>query len=85
MQTSVRKVGNSAGMTIPAVLLKSQGLAIGDSLDIEEHDGYIVLKKACSRPKYTLDQLLSECDKSASVSDEMREWDGLEKVGNEIW
>lgn len=85
MQTSVRKVGNSAGMTIPAVLLKSQGLAIGDSLDIEEHDGYIVLKKASSRPKYTLDQLLNECDKSASVSDEMKEWDVINSVGEEIW
>jgi len=85
MQTSVRKVGNSAGMTIPAVLLKSQGLAIGDSLDIEEHDGYIVLKKACSRPKYTLNQLLSECDKSASVSDEVKEWDAINSVGKEIW
>jgi len=85
MQTSIRKVGNSAGMTIPAVLLKSQGLVIGDSLDIEEHDGYIILKKACSRPKYTLDQLLSECDKSASVSDEIKEWDGINSLGNEIW
>jgi len=85
MQTSVRKVGNSAGMTIPAVLLKSQGLSIGDSLEIEEHDGFFILKKTTSRPKYTLDELLSQCEESAAVSDEMKEWDGLEKIGNEIW
>jgi len=85
MQTSVRKVGNSAGMTIPAVLLKSQGLSIGDALEIEEHEGYMVLKKITSRPKYTLEQLLSQCEESAVDCEEMTEWGSMNKVGNEVW
>lgn len=85
MQTSIRKVGNSAGMTIPAALFKSQGLAIGDTVDIEEHDGYLLVRKLTEKPKYTLEQLLSQCDENAAKLEELNDWEASDKVGNEIW
>lgn len=85
MQSSIRKVGNSAGMTIPASLFKSQGFVIGDTVDIEEHDGYLVVRKVTEKPKYTLEQLLAECDSNAQEVDELSVWSAAENVGNEIW
>jgi len=85
MQTSIRKVGNSAGMTIPAALFKAQGLSIGDTVDIEEHDGYLVVRKVTDKPKYTLEQLIAQCDKNAPAMEELNDWETAEKVGNEIW
>ena len=85
MQTSVRKVGNSAGMTLPASLLKSQNLYIGDKLDIEEHEGYLVIRKLVAKPKYSLDELLAQCDSSASVPEDLTSWDATESVGEEVW
>lgn len=85
MQTSVRKVGNSAGMTIPASLLKSQGLTIGDTLDIEEHPGYWIVKKVAAKPKYKLSELIAQCDLNAPQDDTLTAWEDREHVGNEVW
>lgn len=85
MQTSVRKVGNSAGMTIPASLLKSQGLNIGDTLDIEEHPDYLIIKKVATKPKYQLNELIAQCDLNAALDDTLQAWEANEKVGNEVW
>ena len=85
MHTSIRKVGNSAGMTIPAALFKAQGLAIGDTVNIEAHDGYLVVRKVTDKPKYTLAQLLAQCDESAPKLDELNDWETTQKVGNEVW
>lgn len=85
MQTSIRKVGNSAGMTIPASLFKSQGLAIGDTVDIEEHDGYLLVRKVTEKPKYTLEQLLAQCDPNGPEVDDMKVWASADKAGSEVW
>ncbi|WP_127471591.1 AbrB/MazE/SpoVT family DNA-binding domain-containing protein [Thiomicrorhabdus aquaedulcis] len=85
MQTSVRKVGNSAGMTIPASLLKSQGLNIGDTLDIEEHPDYWIVKKVTTKPKYQLSELIAQCNPNALQDNTLQAWESNEKVGNEVW
>ena len=84
MQTSVRKVGNSAGMTIPASLLKSQGLNIGDTLDIEEHPDYLIIKKVATKPKYQLNELIAQCDLNSSLYDTLQAWESNEKVWNDV-
>lgn len=85
MRTSIRKVGNSAGMTIPSAVFKSQGLAIGDTVDIEENDGYLVVRKVSEKPKYTLEQLLSQCDPDAPEIEDLEAWEATDKVGSEVW
>ncbi|MBD3611771.1 MAG: AbrB/MazE/SpoVT family DNA-binding domain-containing protein [Hydrogenovibrio crunogenus] len=85
MRTSIRKIGNSAGMTIPAPLLKSLGISLGDEIEIETQDGALVIKKLTKRPRYTLAQLLSECDESQPMPQEVASWDSTESVGNEVW
>lgn len=85
MQTSIRKVGNSAGMTIPAPLLKSLGLSLGDEVEIETQDDTLIIKKHTKRPRYTLVQLLSECDESQPMPNELADWNGVKPIGNEVW
>jgi len=85
MQTLVRKIGNSTGMIIPANILKKYGLNIGDQLDIQDDNGRIVIVPTKTKPKYTLTQLLDKCDESASMPQELIDWNNTPEVGNEKW
>ncbi|QKY68981.1 AbrB/MazE/SpoVT family DNA-binding domain-containing protein [Lentibacillus sp. CBA3610] len=42
----VTKVGNSYGITFPKELMKEAGISYGDNIQLESHDGEIVLKKS---------------------------------------
>jgi antitoxin MazE len=43
METTVRKLGNSAGVIIPKALLAELGLAAGDAVDFLLEDGRLIL------------------------------------------
>ena len=43
MQTTVRKLGNSAGLIIPKAILAELGLCAGDAVDVRLEDGRLVL------------------------------------------
>lgn len=43
MQTTVRKLGNSAGLIIPKAILAELGLSAGDAVDLLHEDGRLVL------------------------------------------
>ena len=43
MQTTVRKLGNSAGLIIPKALLAELGLSAGDGVDVRLKDGRLIL------------------------------------------
>lgn len=67
MLTHVRKIGNSAGIIIPAQLIKALNLKEGDALSIEEQEGKVVISLARPRPKYKLEDLLAQCDPNAPM------------------
>ena len=46
MQTTVRKLGNSAGLIIPKAILAELGLAAGDAVDVRLKDGRLILAPA---------------------------------------
>jgi antitoxin ChpS len=85
MKTTIRKIGNSSGTILPAAILKQLKLAEGDDIDVSTSSGSIVLKPLRERHSYTLDELLAECDLSASIPQELKEWDQAKPVGNEVW
>lgn len=84
MLTHVRKIGNSAGIIIPAQMMKVLNLKEGDALSIEEQEGKIVVSPAKIRPKYKLEDLLAKCDLNASMPDELIEWERAAPAGKEI-
>ena len=84
METSLRNIGNSKGAVIPAQLLKELDIHLGDKLDAKAENGSLVITPKSIKPKYTLNQLLAKCDKSAPIPEELTEWDNSPSVGNEL-
>ncbi len=81
--STLRNVGGSVMMTVPKPVLDELGLSANTKLEVSVEDGRLVaVPKA--RPKYTLDELLAQCDLDAPWSEEEREWMDAPSVGNEI-
>jgi antitoxin ChpS len=86
MNVTLRKYGNSTVAVMPPMVLKALKLSAGQSMTLDTtDDGKIVLSKASQSTKYTLEELLAQCDLSASQPEELREWDNMKPVGNEVW
>jgi len=83
MKASIRKIGNSAGAIFPASILKKLGLTEGDAISITEDGKRIVIERINERPRYTLNELLAQCDAKAPVTSDMAQWENMEEVGLE--
>lgn len=84
METSLRSIGNSKGAVIPAQLLKELNISLGDKLDAKAENGALVITPKSVKPKYTLAELLAQCDESAPIPETLVEWDSAQPVGNEL-
>ena len=81
--THLRKVGGSVMMALPPAILEMLGLGPGSAVGVAVDDGRLVLEPR-TRPSYTLDELLAQCDPNAPMEPEDREWLEAEPVGKEI-
>lgn len=70
-------------MAVPPALLDMLHIGAGTTVGIEIDHGRLVVEPQL-RPRYTLDELLAECDASAPVSDEDHAWLDSGPVGNEL-
>jgi antitoxin ChpS len=81
--STLRNVGGSVMMAIPKPFLETLGLAANAKVDVSIEDGRLVaVPKA--RPKYTLEELVAQCDPNAPWTEEEREWLDTKPVGGEI-
>lgn len=83
MKTLLRDIGNSKGAVIPAQLLKELGLKVGDRLEATTEGGRLVMTPISSKPRYSLEDLLTKCDKTAPMPTDLAEWDRISAVGVE--
>ncbi|WP_404401963.1 AbrB/MazE/SpoVT family DNA-binding domain-containing protein [Idiomarina seosinensis] len=83
MEIQFRKIGNSKGAVIPALLLKELGLNVGDKADIKAENGRLIIEPK-TKPQYTLDELLSRCDMNAPKPADLIDWEQAEAVGDEL-
>lgn len=81
MDLAIRKLGNSAGVILPATLLKSLGLSVGQHLEAEEVDGKLMLTPRAK--KYTLNELLAQCDQKAPPPADVADWNDMPAAGAE--
>ncbi|MHC1790795.1 AbrB/MazE/SpoVT family DNA-binding domain-containing protein [Solidesulfovibrio sp.] len=81
--TSLRKVGGSIMLAVPPAILDLLHLQAGSNVGLAVADGRLVIEPM-SRPHYTLDELLAQCDGSAPMSGEDRDWLDGTPVGNEL-
>lgn len=81
--TNLRRVGGSVMMAVPPALLDVLQLSAGAQVGLTVDNGRLVVEPR-PRPRYTLDELLAQCDASADLNAEDREWLDSKPVGAEL-
>ena len=81
--TNLRKVGGSIMLAVPPALLDILRLQPGAKVGIAVQSGRLVVEPQ-RRPRYTLDELLAQCDSKARRGKEEREWLNGKPVGGEL-
>ncbi len=81
--THLRRVGGSVMLAVPPALLDLLNLEIGAKVDIGIEDGCLVVAPK-ARPRYTLDELLAQCDEDSVISADDRLWLDSRPVGKEL-
>lgn len=81
--TNLRKVGGSIMLAVPPALLDVLQLNAGAKVGMSVNAGRLIVE-AQSRPRYTLEQLLAQCDSRAEISSDDREWLNNKPAGGEF-
>ena len=81
--TNLRKVGGSVMLAVPPALLDILRLRPGARVGIAVESGRLIVAPQ-KRPRYTLDELLAQCDPQAARCKEEREWLDNKPVGGEL-
>jgi antitoxin ChpS len=81
--TNLRKVGGSVMLAVPRAVLDVLGLRAGAKVGIAIERGRLVVEPP-KRPRYTLDELLAQCDSKARRTKAEREWLDSKPVGREL-
>ena len=81
--TNLRKVTGSVMLAVPRALLDLLGLRAGASVDITVVDGRLIVTPR-SRPRYSLEELLAQCEDEARGGHANRAWLEARPAGNEL-
>jgi len=81
--TNLRKVGGSIMLAVPPAILDILHLHAGATVGLVVDHGRLVVEPTL-RPRYSLDELLAQCDASAEFSEEDRTWLDSKPVGSEL-
>jgi antitoxin ChpS len=81
--TNLRKVGGSVMLAVPPALLDMLQLRPGAKVGLAVQGGRLVVEPQ-QRPRYTLEELLAQCNPKAPRSKEDREWLDSKPVGREL-
>ena len=80
--TTLRTVGGSVMFAIPKAILESLNLVPNTQVGISVSEGRLIVEPH-PRPRYTLAELMAQCDISASITEEDRAWLDAAPVGRE--
>ena len=81
--TNLRKVGGSVMLAVPPALLDILHLRPGAKVGLAVESGHLIVKPQ-NRPRYTLADLLSQCNPKAPRSKKDRKWVADKAVGDEL-
>jgi antitoxin ChpS len=79
--TNLRKVGGSVMLAVPPAILDMLQLRAGATVGVAVDGGRLIIDP---RPRYTLEELLAQCDTSAKRTPEDRAWVDAKPVGSEL-
>ncbi len=80
---TLRTVGGSVVIAIPKKLLELVHLQSGSQVSIDVQQGQLIVK-AKKVKRYTLTELIAQCDPSRPITPEEQEWLDAPPVGLEI-
>ena len=83
MRITIKRWGNSSGMVIPNVVIKELNLRPGQSVEAQVSNNQLILTPISRR--YSLDELLAQCDMNATELSEQDVWGKSTPAGDEIW
>ncbi len=69
-------------MTVPPSLLEQLHLSAGSTVGVEIEGERLVVQ--ARKLRYTVEELLAQCDPNAPITEEEREWLDAPAVGREI-
>jgi antitoxin ChpS len=81
--TNLRKVGGSIMLAVPPAILDLLHLQAGATVGLDVEGDHLVVHPQ-TKPRYTLGELLAQCDPAAPVTEEDREWLDMPPVGREL-
>jgi len=81
--TNLRKVGGSIMLAVPPAVLEILNLQAGAKVGLAVRYGRLVVEPQ-PRPRYTLDELLAQCNPKAPRSKEERQWLNGKPAGSEL-
>lgn len=79
----LRKVGGSVMLAVPPALLDMLHIGSGSSVSMTVEYGRLVIEPSVKK-KYTLQELLAQCDPSAPPPEEDKAWTSSAAVGQEL-
>lgn len=83
IQATLRKVGGSVMVALPPSFLEQLDIGARSTVTVTLEEGRIVVEPKV-RPRYTLVDLLAQCDADAPLSKEDTDWLSNNPVGNEL-
>lgn len=79
----LRSIGGSVMVAIPKLILAQASLGPGSKVTVAIENGNILLKPVV-KPRYSLDELLAQCNLAKRISRAEREWQNAAPVGREV-
>ena len=83
MRINIKRWGNSAGIVIPNIVMKELNFQPGQSVEAQVSNNQLILTPISRR--YSLDELLAQCDMNATELSEQDVWGKSTPAGDEIW
>ena len=81
--TNLRKVGGSVMLAVPPAILDLLHLRAGAVVGVAVEEGRLVVEPQ-PRPRYSMDDLLAQCDAAIEMTAEEVAWLEAKAVGSEL-
>jgi antitoxin ChpS len=80
---TLRKVGGSVMLAVPPAILEMVRLSAGSTVRMAAESGRLIVEPEPQK-RYTLAELLAQCDPSAPAPGEDRQWTASSPQGGEL-
>lgn len=81
--SNLRRVGGSVMLVVPPAILEMLQMELGSAVSMAVESGRLIIEPSV-RKKYSLQELLAQCDASAPISSEDGAWTASTAAGREL-